>query len=327
MKIKRWADITFFLYPAGLLLLALLSGCAGRADSQEAQNTTAPIVIRGDRSSTERLTLKLTLSSPSDLKVREGDQVSAGQVLSDRLRDRQRLEAQKRQLQLQIQQLQQPIAAPPPARSIPEVAGLPPASFLDEVAAVERQKVIVAQHERSMQQQQRMLDMLDSMPDANLPEATVPHETERLAQRQQELNQANADLELTEAQLAQAQQERQHEEYLHSLEMSKRAIAIEQGRLQRAEQLQNQQEQENQRSFQIAQITAQLQVIDTQLAQLSAVRSPYAGTIQRVSYEGQTDQNLVVELTLVTAADSSSSSPTGSDRGNAAGGNDRGNPD
>jgi DNA repair exonuclease SbcCD ATPase subunit len=154
-----------------------------------------------------------------------------------------------------------------------------------------------------------MLDMLQAMPDANLPEATVPHEEEVLAQRQQAIAQANADLQLAEAQLAQAQQERQFQEYQHSLEMSKRAIAIEQARLQRQEQLQNQQEQEQQRSYQLAEIQVQMQALETQLAQLSAVRSPYSGVIQRIKYEGQNDQALTVELTLVVSGSTSRTSP------------------
>ena len=309
MKRGRWLDLGFLIYSAGLILLALMSGCAGEAASQSAPTLAEPTVMTGsEASTTQRLTIKLTLSSPADLKVREGDRVEAGQIISDRIRDRQRLEAQRRQLQIQIQQLQQPIAGPPPARPVPEVAGLPPASFLDEVAAVERQRVTVQQAERSAQQQ-RMLDMLQAMPDANLPEATVPHEEEVLAQRQQAIAQANADLQLAEAQLAQAQQERQFQEYQHSLEMSKRAIAIEQARLQRQEQLQNQQEQEQQRSYQLAEIQVQMQALETQLAQLSAVRSPYSGVIQRIKYEGQNDQALTVELTLVVSGSTSRTSP------------------
>ncbi|NEQ24658.1 MAG: hypothetical protein F6K28_37235, partial [Microcoleus sp. SIO2G3] len=301
---RRWVDFGFLAYPVGLILLALMaSGCAGRAISQNvpATSTTDPNVITSEGSSGQRLTMRLTLSAPEDLKVREGEAVQQGQAISDRARERQRLTAQRRKLELQMQQLQTPTPAPPPARPVPEVAGLPPASFLDEVATVERQRVTVAAQERAMQQQQRMVDMLTALPDAQLPESTIPHETEVLAQRQQAIDQANADLQLAEAQLGQAQQERQFQEYQHSLEMSKRAIAIEQGRLQRSEQLQNQQEQEQQRLYQIAQLEMQMQTIDTQLFQLSAVRSPYSGTISRIKFEGQNDQALTVELTLVVS--------------------------
>lgn len=312
----------------GLCLVGLscfLHGCAEKANSQAVSPTPTPQLVTGDQENgtRQRLTLKLTLSSPEDLKIREGDRVKANQVLSDRLKERQRLEAQKRQLQIQIDRLKTPIAGPPAARPIPEVAGLPPASFLDEVAEVERQRVGVTQAESVVMNQQRLIDMLSSMPDGQLPEATLPHEQEVLKQKQQELDQARAELQLAEAKLAQAQQDRQYQEYLHSLEMSKRAIAIQQAALQRQAQLQQQEEQERDRSFKLAQLEAQIQQLESQLFTLSAVRSPYSGKIQRIAWKEQNDQNLMVELTLVADAGDASPSPGPGGTGNTSG-DDRG---
>lgn len=301
-------------------LSSLSYGCAGQANSQsELKVSPTPQLMTGEvnQSGRQRLTLKLTLSSPEDLKVREGDKVTEGQVLSDRFKERQRLEAQKRQIQIQIDRLKVPIPGPPPARPIPEVAGLPPASFLDEVAVVERQRVTIRQAESIVGNQQRMIDLLESMPDGQLPEATLPHEQEVLKQKQQELDQARAEIQLAEAKLAQAQQDRQYQEYLHSLEMSKHTLSIQQADLQRQEQLQQQQEQERDRSFKLAQLESQMQQIDSQLFTLSAVRSPYSGKIQRVSWEGQNDQNLIVEVVLI--AEPNHSTP-GDDRSSQSSG-------
>jgi len=49
-------------------------------------------------SQSQRFKIRLTLSSSTDLKVREGDEVGKGEVLADRTRDRVRLDAQKRQI-------------------------------------------------------------------------------------------------------------------------------------------------------------------------------------------------------------------------------------
>ncbi|MEA5597372.1 hypothetical protein [Rivularia sp. UHCC 0363] len=295
---------------AAALLIGLMSySCAGQANSQALSSPTSPpqIITSESANSRQRLSLRLTLSSPEDLKVREGDQVQANQILSDRLRERQRLEAQKRQLQIQIERLKAPIAGALPARPIPEVASLPPATFLDEVAEVERQRVMVRQAEAVVGNQQRMLDMLASMPSGELPEATLPHEQEVLRQKQQELDQARAEMSLSEAKLGQTQQDRQYQEYLHSLEMSKRGLSIQQGELQRQEQLQRQEEQERDRSFKLAQLETQMQQLDSQLFSLSSVRSPYSGKIQRIVWKEQNDQNLLVELTLVRDAGGSAS--------------------
>jgi len=285
----------------------MLGGCAAEASPQ----IPTPTVQTGSMSGEEipaqrRFKLRLTLSSPEDLRVREGDKVAEGQVLAARVRDRQRLETQKTQLQLKINKLKSPIAGLSPARPIPEVASLPSPSFLEQVAEVERVKTLVTKAEKARELQQRKLDLLQSLPKAEIPEATIPHETEVLAEKQRELDQVLADLELAKAKLAKAQQDRQYQEYLHSMELSKRAIAIEQARLQYQEQLQKQQEQEQQRSFQLAQLDSQMQNLNAQLLALSAIRSPYAGTIQRIKVEGQNDQSLIVELVMAVSRDSRS---------------------
>ncbi|NJN57769.1 MAG: hypothetical protein HC879_09850 [Leptolyngbyaceae cyanobacterium SL_5_9] len=298
-----------------VLLLLLVSGCASRAASQAVAPNTSPspaatVLTGGDNGSSQRLNLRLTLSSPADLKVEEGDRIEAGEVLADRVRERQQIQTQLDKLRLQMAQLQQPIPGPPSIRPIPEVAGLPSASFLDEVANVERQRTLVTAAEAAVMNQQRMLDMLTGMDNSQIPQATIPHEEEVLKQKQQLLNQARADLQLAEAQLGQAQSERQFQEYQHSLEMSKRAISIQQAELQRQEEVQHQQAELRDRAYDVAQLEAQIQNLETQLFTLSAVRSPYAGTIQRVKFEGQNDQSLIVELVLVTG-DISPSSGTG----------------
>jgi chromosome segregation ATPase len=260
----------------------------------------------------QRFKIRLTLSNSTDLKVREGDEVAKGDILADRTRDRTRLDAQKQQLQLRIARLKQPIAAPPPAKPVPEVAGLPPTSFLDEAAKVDQAKVKIKAAEAAVTQQQRMLDLLESTPNAELPESTIPHERQVLKQLQQELDQANADRELAEGQLSQAQTERQYQEYQYSLELSKRAIALQQSDLQRQEQIQRQEQEIKDREFQIAQLEGQVQAIETQLVQLSSVRSPFSGKIRRIKFEEQNDQNLVVELQLIANVDGKSNASGGS---------------
>jgi hypothetical protein len=299
-----------------VLLLAGTSGCTGQAIADQPSPSSLPSIMSGDSSGDSstvapRITITLTLSSPADLRVKEGDTVVAGQVLGDRTRERRRLEAQKSRLELQKQRLSIPIAPPDPVRMMPEVAGLPPASFLSEVAGVEQAKVQLEAAERRVQQQRRMLDLLESMPNGELPAATIPHEEEVLAQLQQQVDQANAALQYAQGKLAEAQTQRQFDEYQHSLEMSKRAIALQQAEIQRQEQLQRQDQQEQERAYQLAQLDVQQQVLETQIAQLSAVRSPYNGTILRVKFERQNDQNLIVELTLVANRPLSSTPSSG----------------
>lgn len=285
-------------------LLLPLAGCGAQAVSQSlpspqsVSNPQPTPAIAAASPAQQRLPIKLTLTAPEDLKVREGDAVMVGQTLSDRTRDRQRLEAQRQQLQLQMSRLQQPVPGAAPIRPVPAVAALPTAAFSTELAGIAEARLKVEAVDRVRQQQQRKLDLLQSLPAAEIPTATIPHEQEVLAQRDREVAQAKADLDLAQAQLSQAQKAREYQEYLHSLELSKRAIALQQSELERQRQLQEQQRQERDRAYQLAQLAAQMQQLENQLATLSVVRSPYSGKVQRIKWEGQTDQALAVELVL-----------------------------
>ncbi len=297
-----------------MTVVACLSGCADQSGSSmvsaQAQPVPQPTIQLGEGvGSSRNLTLKLSLSSPEDLRVREGDWVMAGQVLAERVRDRLRLSGQRRELLLQIARIKQPIPAPAPLRSVPEVASLPAPSFLEQVAEVERMRLKAEAAQRNREAQQRKLDLLQSLPASEVPEAVMPHEQAVLAERQRQVDQANAEVSLAQARLVKAQHDRQYQEYLHSLEVSKREIALQQAVLQHEQQLQERTQQERDREFQLAQLNAQLQALDAQLQALSSTRSPYSGKIRRIKWTGQMDQTLSVELSLSMAANSGVGSP------------------
>ncbi len=80
--------------------------------------------------------IHLTLTSPQDLKVKPGDEVTPGSVLSDRTTERQRLLAQKKQLQLSLNKLEVPIPELIPPEAIPALGKLPPVSYQQEEANI-----------------------------------------------------------------------------------------------------------------------------------------------------------------------------------------------
>jgi hypothetical protein len=321
----------------GITAVVLCSSCSSNPTIPIAQAQSPPIVppspaLVTDADGSRRFIISLALSSLADLKVREKDSVQVGQMLSDRALERQRLEAQLQQLQMQITKLKQPVAGPPPVRSIPEVANLPSPSFLENVADIEGQKLKIEKADQERLNQQRKLDQLEAIPAAELPPAVLPHERERLKQRQQDYAQAQGELDLARARLSKAQDDRRYTEYLHSLEVSKRAIALQQAELQRQEQQQRMQDQERDRAFKLAQLMAQLQTLETQLTALSAVRSPYAGKVQRIKWNGQNNQTLNVELTLLVngrgnPATSPSAAPRAGESRPSAGGRPGGHPE
>lgn len=188
-------------------------------------------------SSGRLLKLNITVTSPEDLKVKEGDTVSAGQVLADRDKERARLTAQREQIQLSLNKIEQTELIPPPKPlPVPEVAELPPISYKEEEAAIsaaqlaleqaqrnyelamgttpfitqqatmemEASKVEAAQREVDLQQ--RKLDAIATL--KNLPPEVSAHENEQLKRKSSEYEQRRAESNYAAAELKNAQEER-----------------------------------------------------------------------------------------------------------------------
>ncbi len=81
------------------------------AVAQEATSPSSPVPPKpkARRSEPRNIKISLTLSSRQDLKVKQGDKVVEGQVLSDRTTERSRLLARKKQLELSLEKLNLPL--------------------------------------------------------------------------------------------------------------------------------------------------------------------------------------------------------------------------
>jgi hypothetical protein len=268
-----------------LAIALILTGCTAQAQPQAPAAPPAPsasptTITSSQGQSQGRFKLKITLNSIEDLKVKRGDVIVAGQIVADRVRDRTRLQFQKESLEREIKRLKELQLLP-----IPEIKPLPNASFRAQAAEIEKQRHKAEMAARSLEQQQRKLDVIKSLPATEIPEAVVPHEELVLGERQRESNQAQAEVQLAQGKLDEAQEAQRTKEYAHSLETSKRAIALK--------------EQELKQQATVADLEARLSQVEVSLSQLSAVRSPYGGKIQTVKVDSQADQNISVELTLI----------------------------
>jgi multidrug resistance efflux pump len=183
------------------------------------------------------LKLNITVTAPEDLKVREGDTVSAGQILADRDKERARLTAQREQIQLSLNKIEQTeLLAPPKPLPVPDVQELPPISYKEEEAAisaaqlaleqaqrnyelamqttpfikqqatVEMAQAKVTAQEREVELQTRKLDAIATLD--GLPPEVAAHETERLKRKTSEHEQQQAEYNYAAAELKNAQEER-----------------------------------------------------------------------------------------------------------------------
>ena len=87
-----------------LILSLILSSCVALANS--GNSISPPKQTTQPNEAPRRLTINVSVTDPDDLKVAEGDRISVGQLIADRGRERQRLEAQARQLDLTLQRLE-----------------------------------------------------------------------------------------------------------------------------------------------------------------------------------------------------------------------------
>lgn len=256
--------------------------------SSQISNSQAPRLLR----------IKLTINAASDLLVKQGDDVKAGQALTNRSHERNRFLAQRRVLATQAQQIaaQLTTAAESLALLAQRGAALPPISFASEQAAITKAEAEAAVTARQVElQRQRIASFAslvsgeaDILPARNSKLETrnliTEHETAKLTFAQDAARQSAAEVALQRAKLTSAQEARAWQEKQHALELSKQLLTA--------------RHQQQQAVLARSQLLSQIAALDLQLAQLAAVRAPFAGKIRRIEYEDMRDQTLTVLLYL-----------------------------
>jgi biotin carboxyl carrier protein len=330
LPVKAWtyltaAGITIALVGCELLPLQISNNRL--TENIALASVTAPLPplpttpeTRKNRLEPNNIKIELTLSNPQDLKVKPGDKVSAGQTLSNRADERNRLQAKKKQLQLSIEKLNLPLTPIPQPRPIPEINSLPPVSYAEEEAAIKLHKQKLTEAEQAIALAQKKIDSLTQLhasplirgTEGDLKQGSTPniklileHEQANLKNLETAKQSAQIQLEVQESQLTTAKEQRAYIEYQRQLEQTRRAIAISQ-----QHQAIQQTESERQvllaeREYSIAQIETQIQEIDYQIEQLSTVKAPYEGTIKKVKWTGQSDHILTALVTLSVTSEQS----------------------
>ena len=281
-------------------------------------SVTAPITPltpiperRKNRLEPRNIKIELTLSNPQDLKVKPGDKISAGQVLSDRVSERNRLQAKKKQLQLSLEKLNLPLTPIAQPKPIPEIAELPPVSYAEAEAAIKLKQQKLTEANRAIALQQKKIDSLiqlqaspshRSKEEGNL-KLVIEHEQANLKNLEAARQSAQIQLEVQESKLTTAKEQRAYIEYQRQLEQTRRAIAIEQQQQAIQRQESERERMLAEREYSQAQIETQIQTLDYQIHQLSTVRAPYEGTIKKVKWTGQSDHNLTAVVTLAVSSD------------------------
>ncbi len=283
------------LIPYALALLAV--GSVAIAQQPSFITPTSP--LEQPNEAPRRLTINVAVTDPDDLKVTEGDRISVGQLIADRGRERQRLEAQARQLTLTLQRLEQSTITPPLPPQQPPAIATP--TYLEETAAIDRAKADVDQTEALITAKREEMDYLGQLP--NLDPLVLEHETAKLAELQR-----NHTAAVREYQLALGK--RSTAEYDYSVTMAADVSSRSHAMLSYQRQWAEFEQRLRDRDFQMSQTQLRLDEVENQIANLAVVRSPYAGRVRRIKWLGQgPDGMLSAEITLLVRSSAGTAVP------------------
>ncbi len=260
--------------------------------SQPTQTDTATISPR-------RLTVTVKVAEPTDLKIAEGQEIKQGDIISDRATEKTRLTSQQQILQLSLERLKSASVTPPtPPAPTPVVKALPPVSYLEQEAAVEKTKAAIASITSELELKKQEIDYLSQVP--NLDSIILEHEQTKLAELKRNHTAAVRDYQLAMGKLQTAKDNRKYQEYQASVSEAQRIEQMNQSRLNYQRQLAEYEQRLADREFQVSQLQARLNDVDNQIASLAQVKAPYSGTVRRIRWLGQSsDGSLTAEVTLM----------------------------
>jgi hypothetical protein len=199
-------------------------------EKEEQEQEQLPTVLQKNRP----LRINLSVDDPNFLKVRVGDEIKVGDIISDNSKERQRLERQKKSIKLQINNLKSKVlVAPTPPPPTPLIKSLPPSTFDEEQANIsqaelklKQAKAILASRSKLLttdnperraefekagaslaiasQKIQEQEQMIAAMNDMKMQPEILQHEQSKLKKLQAEFDQARSEVEQAQAKLSAA---------------------------------------------------------------------------------------------------------------------------
>ncbi len=234
----------------------------------------------------ETIKVRVQISRREDLRVKTGDKLKTGDVIADRNKERNALEAQKRQAELSLERLKNLMFLKAEELNKPI---MPDASFAEFEANIRRASILVDVAKRNIKLQESRIEEIKKLPFPGDMSKITQHETARLALLKGELLEAESNLALERAKLETVRGNRNYTEQKDALEIQKAKITVGEQRVTI--------------ETNITQLEAQITNLNASIIALSAVRAPFNGTVKKISWEGQTND----EITVVISVDVSDS--------------------
>ncbi len=247
----------------------------------------------------KRLTIKIGVESPEDLKISEGEVINKGQIIGTREKLKTRLykqlddtkTAQKRLINLK------PLPPNLP-KEIPPLAILPPISYLEFEADIERKKIAITFIEDEIKVKQSEIDYLSSLEE--LDKQVIAHEKAKLKKLKEKLTIASKDYQLSQGKFESAKNQRKYQEYQAQLDKTRRIENINQQRLNYDRQLAIYKKELTDYEIKLKTLNDEINEITEAIANDTNIISPYSGTIRRIKLTNQSpDGTINGEISLI----------------------------
>jgi len=229
----------------------------------------------------ESIKVRVQISRREDLRVKVGDKLKVGDVIADRNKERDALLMQKKQAELSLERLKNLMMLKTENLQKPI---MPDASFAEFEANIRRAALSVEAAKRNIKLQENRIEEIKKLPFPARLSKITQHETARLALLKGELLEAESNLALERAKLGTAKANRNYTEQKDALEIEKAKITIGEQRITI--------------ETNITQIEVQITNLNARIITLSAVRAPFAGTVKKISWEGQTNDEITVVISV-----------------------------
>lgn len=323
-----------------------------------AQNNL-PITEEQGENQPKRLKIDVTVTDPLDIKVREGQVIKKGEIVSDKTGQRKSLENQLYTTKASLKNIKESVILPPISPvPIPPMQNLPPANFAEEETTVsssqleyqqtqrtlaialendpliaikgkiQRNQSKVEESKRELKNQAEKSAIIATLP--NLPKDVLTHEEEKIKTKQSQLSQEQAEYDLVQAELNQLKENRKLEiqslhdkvstaraklelsnskliksksdralvEYEHSITVTRRIEEANQAQIAYNRQMQEYNQQIRDKEFKVSQLQDIIVNTEDKLKDIAVVKSPYSGLIKKIKTEKQTDNSILVTITL-----------------------------
>lgn len=255
------------------IFIFILLGTGAIAVSSKSPNLSLSKKAESAVNQPKRLKITLSINDPNDLKVREGDRVVKGQILSDRDLERRRLSRERMATLITINKIEKtPV---PTLKLAPELRELPPVSFAIAESEIQQAELKFTQAQRNLQNalsydpfitakanidkaragiesasrafqlQQRKLDAVNGL--KGLPQEMLEHETEKLRQKQTEQETAQAQFDFYTAEYRQIESQRSQSiaDLQSKVQLARADLEVTQARLRSAKESREAQEYEH----------------------------------------------------------------------------------